>query len=503
MFARHLPRTPALLAVLLLVGALAAYPADRPLAEAAPQPPTAYVLLGGDRASDTAVVNALTAAGIAVTPGVAITSFTGAQADLSDYDLVVALYNESWATPLQQSGMDAVADYVSAGGGLLTGEFFISRSDQPAMARLRPLLPATSCGRRDGESTTLTIRAPNPVVNAGLPVSFAVNLASFVNREGCLTPRADAAILYTSSNGGAAAPGLVAWSAGQGRVASFSLLLGASELEGAEMRRLLQNTARWVATTRDLTPPKLTSVTLTNAGTLTDIRQQQLTVRASDSGGSRIGSLYVVEYRFSGDAQDAWQVVGRSGWQPFGANDGKVINWTITADPGVHFLQVFVADRAGNVTVSPGLSFLSYRPATVSIGADEQQIYRISPPVGQPTTVRMDVLSGNPDLYVFGPNVSFNPESDTPVESVSFTATGGIYQVEVEGHVAGTYQLQVIAGADQTSQADAPDERRRPRGSIITLNSFAPLPEDADLPAPPADLPAEAGTKLYLPMLIR
>lgn len=498
---RLLPRTPALLAVLLLVGALAAYPPARPVAEAAPPPPTAYVLMGGDSSSDAAVVQALRGAGIVVTEGVAIPSFTGAQADLGDYDLVVALYNQSWATPLQQSGMDAVADYVDSGGGLITGEFLISESDQPAMDRLRPLLPATSCGRLSGPSTTLSIRSPNPVVNAGLPNSFAVNLSNFGDREGCLTPRTDAAILYTSSNGGADAPGLVAWSAGRGRVASFSLLLGATELQSPAMAGLLQNTARWVATTKDLTPPKITGVTLTGAGALTSATQQRLTVQASDSGGSRLGSIYVIEYRYSGNAQDAWQVVRRSGWQPFGANNGKIVDWTISSDPGVRFLQVFVSDRAGNVSVSPGLTYLNYQPAAATIATDEQRIYRISPPAGQQVTVRMDVLSGNPDLYIFGPSVSFAPESDAPVESTSFTAAGGTYQIEVEGHLAGSYQLQITLDNDQI--IDEPDSRRRPRGSIITLNSYTPLPSDAELPAPPAELPAQAGNTIYLPLLIR
>lgn len=503
MLFRPLLRTPALLAVLLLVGALVTYPPAHPIAGAAPRPPTAYVLLGGDSASDNAVMNALTDAGITVTPGVAITGFTGAQADLGDFDLVVALYNQSWATPLQQSGMDAVADYVESGGGLLTGEFLISESDQPAMDRLRPLLPATSCGRLSGASTTLSIRSPNPVINAGLPNSFPVNLSNFGDREGCLTPRPDAAILYTSSNGGADAPGLVAWSADEGRVASFSLLLGATELQSAAMRGLLQNTARWVATTKDLTPPKITGVTLTGAGTLTSLTQQRLTVQASDSGGSRLGSIYVIEYRYSGDAQDAWATVRRSGWQPFGANNGKVVDWAVSNDPGVHFLQVFVSDRAGNVSVSPGLTYLSYQPATATIATDEQRIYRISPPAGQQVTVRMEALSGNPDLYVFGPNVSFVAESDTSVEITSFTATGGTYQIEVEGHLAGSYQLQVTLGTDQTTAIDPADDRRRPRGSIITLNSYTPLPSDAELPAPPTDLPAQAGNTLYLPLLIR
>lgn len=503
MYRSHLLRVPALLATLLLIAAIAASSPAHVVVEAAPAPPAIYVLRGGDAAADAAVIAALSAAGMHVTEGVAITAFTGAQANLGDYDAVVALYNQSWATPLQQPGMDAIADYVAAGGGLITGEFLIAQSGQAAMGRLRDLLPATSCGRRSGATTTLTVRGPNPIVNAGLPGSFSVSLSTFADNEGCLSPRADAAILYTSSNSGADAPGLAAWSVGQGRVASFSLLLGATELQSAALRRLLQNTVGWVAGTRDLTPPKIKSVALSSAGALTSSRQHQLTIQASDSGGARLGHLYVVEYRYSGDPQAPWQAVGRSGWLPFGAGDGKSLDWTISADPGVHYLQIFVADRAGNVTVSPGLSFLSYQPAVAAVATDEQRIYRVSPPTGSAVTVQLNVLSGNPDLYVFGPNISFAPGSDAPSESTSFTATGAVYQIEVEGHLAGSYQLQVSAGPAHSGDA-GPLPDRRPRGSIITLAAEAPRPIDAQLPAPPADLtPAGAGDRLYLPLLTR
>jgi hypothetical protein len=192
---------------------------------------------------------------------------------------------------------------------------------------------------------------------------------------------------------------------------------------------------------------------------------------------------------------------------PFGRNAGRTVPWRLTDAPGVHYLQVFVSDGAGNVTAAPELTFVSFQPADASIAQDALDIYRVRPPVGERVTIRLTATSGNPDLYVFGPDLAFTPESDNPIEQVIFTvppnayASGGYYQVEVAGHVAGSYRLtfSTTAGA----LLPVPEPMRRPRGSIVTLSSDTPQPEDADLPPPPSDLADLGDTVIYLPLLQR
>lgn len=491
--------------------ALAAGPAATDPISAAPPgaaPLRIFVLRGGDSASDNAVIAALEAADYEVTGGPETPDFSGAEADLADYDLVVALYNSNFSRALNPAGVAALVEYVRSGGGLLAGEWMAWQSANQGLAELAEILPASSCGLNSAGQTTFRQVIPNPVINAGLPTSFSIPLANLSGSEGCLEPKPEAAVFYSSSNGGGragGAAGLVAWNppGSDGRVASFSTLLSAAELTSGSMRQLLQSTADWLAKGKDMTPPTLKQLQVEGAGTLRSTRDLSIDIQASDRGGARMGYLYVVEYVYSGDTQAPWEAVQRSGWLSWGNGGNHSLEWQLTAEAGVHYLQIFLADRAGNVTPVPGLDFVSYQPDSASVGLEQQRIYRIRPGVGGQISVRMEVISGNPDLYVFGPNVSFAPWSDDPVEEVRFSGAEGIYQIEVEGYAPGSYRLSVGApGNNALAEGPAPKVRRRT--SIITLSAYAPEPEDAALPPSPAEVgPASVGRIIYLPLVRR
>lgn len=505
------PRAAAALGGLLLAFALTATPATpAPLMARPGDPDRVYLLRGGHATADAAAAAALSAAGFAVDSGVQTPDFTGAEAELADYDLVVALYNNNVSRNLSTAGAAALAAYVNGGGGLVAGEWLTRKSEALDLTALAGILPASPCGTSAAGSTTLTQLAPNPLINAGLPVSFAVALANHDGSEGCLNPRAEAVTLYASSNGGgqSGAAGLVVWNppGTEGRVATFSTLLSAAELANPNMRRLLQNTALWVAGARDTTAPTIQRFVLSGAGTLTASRDVTLDIRANDRGGARLGSLYVVEYGYSGNAAAPWRVIQRSGWLTWGNGANRSLSWRLADEAGVHYLQIFVADRAGNVSSSPGLDFISYQPASASVAAGQQRIYRLSPAAGRAVTVRMNVLAGNPDLYAFSlgrAGLDFAPWSDLPVEQVSFSPDGGVYQIEVEGHAAGSYTLSVAAGPGRADIAVGSPRVRR-RTSIITLRSVEPQPGDASLPPAPAEEgPAFVAQIIYLPLLQR
>ncbi|NJN15602.1 MAG: hypothetical protein HC822_04565 [Oscillochloris sp.] len=214
-----------------------------------------------------------------------------------------------------------------------------------------------------------------------------------------------------------------------------------------------------------------------------------------------MGTYYLVEYVYSNNPLDPWRVVQRSGWQAYGNGAKADVAWQLTADPGVHYLQAFVADKAGNVVTAPGLEFLNVQSGAVSVAQDEVKIYRITPDADAPVTVRLEVLSGNPDLYVFGENAIFADGLDTAVEEFSFTADGGIYQIEVEGYQSGSYRLEVSGGGVRALPDSVGLDARR-RRSIITLSAYAPTTEDAELPVPPAVTgPAAIGRVMYLPYI--
>jgi hypothetical protein len=492
----------ALAAALLGVALLAAGAAPRAVAQpAVDASPTVLVLLGGDQPSDDAAIAALQGQGFAATRGPLTTAFAGEEKDLRDYDVVVALFaGATTQSSLTAQGARALERFVAKGGGLVTGEW-LARSGQIA-----DLLPAVHCGANRSIDTTYTRVTPNAALDAGVTPSFNLALVAPGDTESCLAPRDEATVLYSSSNGGGRrdAAGLVAWNVGQGRVASFSTRISAGELQNASYRALFVNTVAWMARTKDTTPPRIKSFDVSGAGGLVSQRQVQVSLTASDSGGSGLGSYFIREYGYSGDPADGWAQDGASeGWQPF-QQAGTTFTWTLSAKPGVRYLQVFVADRAGNVSRAAGKAMLNYAPSQVAIGLDELHVYRITPGAGTPTTVRMDVLGGNPDLYVFGPGLEWRPESDAPVELWSFVARAGQYQIEVDGHTAGSYSLSLLtgAGAVDVPPAGGNEIQRRPRISVTAIEPPEPVESPGTLPGAPVD-PGAAGLSdaIFLPLL--
>ncbi len=489
----------ALVAALVLVTLLLA---QLPLSTALAQPgrvTRVYVLRGGNAASDDAVVQALRERGLEVVSGVETPAFDGTQVRLRDFDVLVVLYTQNWQTPPLEAGLQAIERFVDQGGGLVTGEWFGWRG------RLAALMPAINCGWNSAASTAYTLVAPHPAVTQDLPRSFTVNLASFSGSESCLQPRPEASVLYGSSNGGGrdgGGAGVVAWNYGRGRVAQFSTLLSATELASAEYRTLFQNVVSWLATTRDTTPPEIRELNARDAGLLLNGREATLSFSASDSGGSGLGTYFILEQVFSGNLASAWTVARTSGWQPYQPPRVNLI-WTLSDQPGVHYLQVYVADRAGNISRQPGVVLLNYRPALVPIGQDETHVYRFTPGANRRTQLRMDVGAGNPDLYVFGPGVSFNPESDAVVEETTFVAQAGVYQVEVEGYQPGSYRLSLALDPPLAGPVDQPAGlERRPRISVLALNPPEPANNPGVLPgAPVEEILAGLDNTIYLPIL--
>jgi hypothetical protein len=207
-----------------------------------------YVLRGGDAASDSAVINALQARSHTPIVGVETPDFDGTQANLIDFDAVVILYNANWSRPLLSAGALAIRDYVAQGGGVVTSEWFIWRVHSDAI--LGPLMPVGQyCGYNSTPVTTYTQDMPDPLINNGLLPSLTFSLSNFDATESCLAPKQGATVFYRSSNGGGQpnASGLMGWSVNGGRIASFSTLLGISELANPDYRQLFVNTVEWVA----------------------------------------------------------------------------------------------------------------------------------------------------------------------------------------------------------------------------------------------------------------
>jgi len=234
-----------------------------------PTGPKVLVLTGGDSSSDCAALQVLIDRGFDVSTTVSAPAWDGTQANLDDFAAVVLFHNANWVTALQQTGLDALADYVARGGGLVTGEWSLWGAFTRGQTTLVSLAPvAEYCGFNHITGTTYSRAVSDPIVNDGLPESFGFTLANIAGTESCFAARPEATVFFTSSNGGgrADADGVIGWSVGRGHVASISTLVSATELGDPNYRRLLGNLVTWASLSNcDAEPPAMTNVAAFNA----------------------------------------------------------------------------------------------------------------------------------------------------------------------------------------------------------------------------------------------
>ncbi|MBM4109367.1 MAG: ThuA domain-containing protein [Phycisphaerae bacterium] len=188
----------------------------------------------------------LTAQGFNVTMGVRANLFDGS-ISLAGYDAVFMTCSlfSPFAVP-NVAGQQQLVDFVNAGGGLVTSEILnYMHYHFSSVHALFPILPATYPGWGPHNSaTTFSLITPDPIMNAGLPASFAIP-NSLGDGEYRLAPKAGATEFYRSSNTGGA--GVVGWDAGAGRVASLShQFSNTGVITDANYAQLLGNTVRWV-----------------------------------------------------------------------------------------------------------------------------------------------------------------------------------------------------------------------------------------------------------------
>jgi hypothetical protein len=183
--------------------------------------------------------------------GVQYINFDGTQV-ISSYDAVLLLANYNWASgggngDMPAGGQQALLDYVNAGHGLVTGEWTIWKTISTAFGTLRDAFPATSPNgafSTDPSTTYTKVNAPDQV-SQGLPTSFTFTLTNIAGTESQLAAKPGAITFYSTSYSGGV--GLAGWDYGAGRVASFSTLIGLTELDDPNYQQLLDNTLEWAA----------------------------------------------------------------------------------------------------------------------------------------------------------------------------------------------------------------------------------------------------------------
>jgi len=200
------------------------------------------LLSTGNTAEDNLVSSVLTARGQTVTVGPQFTAFTGA--GLSGSDAVLLLPNYNWFNgDMPAAGQSALRSYVQGGGGLVTSELLVwMTAAQANFQTLQDAIPVVPTSRFDfADPITYTQAAANPVLNQGVPSSFAFAADNIGGTETLYAARPGATVFYGSSGGAASGAGLIGWDYGSGKVRSFSTLAGTTELGDPNYAQLFGN----------------------------------------------------------------------------------------------------------------------------------------------------------------------------------------------------------------------------------------------------------------------
>jgi hypothetical protein len=218
---------------------------------AAPSPSTSILVLSsGNAAEDAAVVNVLESLGHSADLGPQYISFDGTTS-LAGYESVVLLTNYNWNNSparMPAAGQMQLLNYVNAGGGLVTSEWFVWKTvGQNAFSALETAIPVVgTLAFRSATQVTYSEVTADPTINAGLPDSFTFNASNISGTETQFNPKPGATIFYDSDYP-VTGSGLIGWDFGLGRVISFSTLIGLTDLADANYARLFGNAVSWSA----------------------------------------------------------------------------------------------------------------------------------------------------------------------------------------------------------------------------------------------------------------
>jgi len=264
---------------------------------------------------------------------------------------------------------------------------------------------------------------------------------------------------------------------------------------------------------RDNLPPRVVSMTLNGGAKVTYSPLITLTLIATDTGGSGVQNMYMVDRMYNAAAHQ-WVAVQSSGWIPY----QETFTMTLINRGGVHYVQAWVADGQGNISLNFAMRRIDYIREGEHIRAGDIHLYQRELAQGERFTVHLDSLSGDADLYVWGPagfsRASLNSDQ---IDEVTFIAPeSGAYSIEVYGYLDSVYNLEMSSGDTagmQIAIAGAPTKPsldKTPRTAPVTAPESTPINEVAvpSAPAvfkafiPVAQLPAAPSVfKTFLPFV--
>jgi hypothetical protein len=270
--------------------------------------------------------------------------------------------------------------------------------------------------------------------------------------------------------------------------------------EASESNNTVTRTVTVLSAAPDDQAPRVDSLVIEGGQDIVSDTLVHLSATASDypqPGGSGVSDLRYIEFEYNQGAR-LWLPVQDSDWVSYSLASTNYA-WTLTPVGGIHYIQAWARDGAGNISHYPYQQSVNYLPPSDWVGRNQTRVYRRTLAQGASLQVALTPVSGDPDLYVWPPDWQegrppwVSNLSGSQVDELAFTApVSGVYQIEIYGYTAARYQLSVAAGTAILAKQALPELR----GQHWPLSPS--LPTDG---APPMDLPQEHSF-IYLPFLV-
>lgn len=264
-----------------------------------------------------------------------------------------------------------------------------------------------------------------------------------------------------------------------------------------------------VSPSEDLLAPRVDSFLINDGAEVASVRSATLTVEASDPlPSSGMKDVLFVEYDYHNNVGE-WVPVQIGEWQTYETTP-SIYPWMMQPNPGAKYFQAWARDVAENVSLFPYQAYINYSPDIQTVEQDEGQFYRHEFEEGDVVRVRLESISGDPDLYIWAPDYN---EGRPPWVSnlrngddiINFRAPiDGVYQIEVYGYTLAEYRLIVEVNAERSALEVEPEienfgiDPSKPKYDlpIIPLRS---------IPDPLWPLPAapQQSRTIYLPIVLR
>jgi uncharacterized repeat protein (TIGR01451 family) len=365
--------------------------------------------------------------------------------------------------------------------------------------------------------------ASRHVVAIGDTISYAIHLYNSGTADATVdvTDDVPAAIDYTtgSASGGATydvASRRLTWSgvavpAGVEVVLTYDTTAGdqsprvaindaAISYDGTTIHRATAVAVLSQATAADTILPTVLTLTIGDGDVLTN-PAVTLHIAASDDTG--VSRMYLREWRLATTPLPHWEVVQSTGWVPY----QQEYPWTLGSGAGTHFVGVWVADAAGNVSLlhRAAADYASLVQPGASVAHLRLVPYLAFYPANTTVTATLTPTMGDADLYVWyaGNFLLYDHKSavdGTAADTITFTTPrAGTYLFVVFGYTDASYDLSIapaggpavtaVAAVQARTNGEAIDSQQVKTSGLLTeavlvLSGLDPLSDPLMVEAP-------------------